>query len=53
MYLANIDALKKQGLHGMKNIKKFVMPEERSVEIDDEKDWMIASYYYNFFKTKV
>jgi CMP-N,N'-diacetyllegionaminic acid synthase len=42
MYLANKKALMKHGLHGMQKIRKFVMPEERSVDIDDEFDWLLA-----------
>ena len=47
MYLANINALKKYGLHGMKKIRKMVMPEERSIDIDDAMDWELVEYYYN------
>jgi N-acylneuraminate cytidylyltransferase len=50
MYLAKITALKKYGLHGMKKIRKMVMPEKRSIDIDDENDWQVALSYYNLFK---
>ena len=46
MYLANKEALMKYGLHGMQKIRKLVMPEERSVDIDDEFDWLLAETLY-------
>ena len=46
MYLASVTALLKYGLHGMKKISKMIMPDERSVDIDDMKDWQMALYYY-------
>ena len=51
MYLASVTALQKYGLHGMKKIRKMVMPDERSVDIDDMKDWVLASYFYEITKT--
>jgi N-acylneuraminate cytidylyltransferase len=50
MYLASVTALQKHGLHGMKKISKMLMPDERSVDIDDMKDWELALYFYE--KTK-
>ncbi len=50
MYLADLIALKKYGLHGMKKIRNMVMPEERSVDIDNMKDWVLAAFYYKKFK---
>lgn len=47
MYLASVNSLQKYGLHGMKKIRKMIMPDERSVDIDDMKDWQIALYYYD------
>lgn len=52
MYLSKVASLKKHGLHGMKKIKKSIMPDERSVDIDDLKDWLIASHYYASQKIK-
>ncbi len=50
MYLADIIALKKYGLHGMKKIRNMVMPEERSIDIDNMKDWLLTEFYYKKFK---
>ena len=50
MYLADLIALKKYGLHGMKKIRNMVMPEERSIDIDNMKDWILAVVFYKKFK---
>jgi N-acylneuraminate cytidylyltransferase len=46
MYLVSVTALIHYGLHGMKKIKKLIMTEERSVDIDNIKDWEVASFFY-------
>lgn len=45
IYLIRVASLLKSPLSGFQNIRKFVMPEERSVDIDTIKDWLIAEYY--------
>jgi CMP-N,N'-diacetyllegionaminic acid synthase len=45
MYLIKTSALKRSNLAGFKKIKKLVMPEERSIDIDTIVDWIIAEYY--------
>jgi CMP-N,N'-diacetyllegionaminic acid synthase len=48
MYLVKTSGLKTSGLHGLKRIKKMVMPDERSIDIDTMQDWIIAEYYLTF-----
>lgn len=47
MYLISVDALKRKGLSGLTKIKKIIMPDERSVDIDTMADWILAEYYLN------
>lgn len=47
MYLIKSEALVKFGLHGLKKVKKLILPKSRSVDIDDIVDWLEAEYYYN------
>lgn len=47
MYLIKTDALKKSSISEFKKIKKIIMPEERSVDIDTMADWILAEYYAN------
>lgn len=47
MYLINIESIKKSRLTELKNIKKIIMPEERSVDIDTLADWTLAEFYLN------
>jgi CMP-N,N'-diacetyllegionaminic acid synthase len=47
LYLMKTSSLIKFGLHNMPKIKKFVMPFERSIDIDDQYDWDLATYIYN------
>lgn len=49
MYLMNISSLKKGNVNEFKKIKKIVMPEERSVDIDTMADWVLAEYYLSVF----
>ncbi len=44
MYLIRTSSIKKSYLHDLRRIKKLVMPEERSVDIDTRLDWAIAEY---------
>lgn len=45
MYLMKISSLKKTNIQGFQKIKKIVMPEERSVDIDTMADWVVVEYY--------
>lgn len=45
MYLINIESIKKSRIAELKNIKKIIMPEERSVDIDTLADWTLAEFY--------
>jgi N-acylneuraminate cytidylyltransferase len=47
IYLININSLMKCKINEFKKIKKFVMPEERSIDIDSLADWALAEYYLN------
>ncbi len=47
MYLINVNAIKRSSISGFKNIKKSIMPEERSVDIDTFADWSLAEFYLN------
>ena len=45
MYLIRIEAMKKSALNQFKKVKKVIMPEERSVDIDTLTDWNLAEFY--------
>ena len=45
MYLLNIASIKKSRIAELKNIKKIIMPDERSVDIDTLADWTLAEFY--------
>lgn len=45
LYLINIASIKKTRMTELKNIKKIIMPEERSVDIDTFADWALAEFY--------
>lgn len=45
MYLINIASIKKARISELKNIKKIIMPEDRSVDIDTLADWTLAEFY--------
>jgi CMP-N,N'-diacetyllegionaminic acid synthase len=47
MYLINIKSIKKSRIADLKNIKKIIMPDERSVDIDTLADWTLAEFYLN------
>jgi CMP-N,N'-diacetyllegionaminic acid synthase len=48
MYLINIASIKKSRISEFKNIKKIIMPEERSVDIDTLADWTLAEFYLKY-----
>lgn len=45
MYLMQINALKNKTISEFTKIKKIVMPEERSIDIDTMADWTLAEFY--------
>lgn len=45
IYLININSLINSKINEFKKIRKFVMPEERSVDIDTPADWALAEFY--------
>jgi CMP-N,N'-diacetyllegionaminic acid synthase len=45
MYLINVESIKKSRISELKNVKKIIMPEERSVDIDTLADWTLAEFY--------
>ncbi len=45
MYLINVESIKKSRIAELKSIKKIIMPEERSVDIDTLADWALAEFY--------
>lgn len=47
MYLMKVSALKSKPISNFKNIKKVVMPDERSVDIDTMADFILAEFYLN------
>jgi CMP-N,N'-diacetyllegionaminic acid synthase len=47
MYLMNIETLKKRTISEFEKIKKIVMPDERSIDIDTMADWILAEFYLN------
>ena len=47
MYLIRVTALNNNTLSEFKKIKKIIMPEERSIDIDTMADWILAEYYLN------
>jgi len=47
MYLMSVNALKNSKIQEFSKIKKIIMPEERSIDIDTMADWTLAEYYLN------
>ena len=45
MYLINIASIRKSRIADLKYIKKIIMTEERSVDIDTLADWTLAEFY--------
>lgn len=45
MYLINVKSIKESKISDFKKIKKILMPEERSVDIDTLADWLLAEFY--------
>ena len=49
MYLMSVESLKKSRIIDFKRIKKIIMPEERSIDIDTSMDWSLAIYFLQHF----
>jgi len=49
MYLMNVEALKQGPINQFKKIKKVIMPDERSVDVDNMADWILLEYYFSHF----
>lgn len=47
MYLINVKSLQEKKINEFQKIKKVIMPEERSVDIDTMSDWVMAEFYLN------
>jgi CMP-N,N'-diacetyllegionaminic acid synthase len=47
MYLINTKSLYQKKINEFQRIKKVIMPEDRSVDIDTMADWVLAEYYLN------
>lgn len=45
MYLIRVVSLLNSAIHRLEKIAKLVLPDERSIDIDNMKDWLIAEYY--------
>lgn len=42
IYVINVTSLKEKGMSGFDKVKKYVMDEAHSIDIDDRVDWIIA-----------
>lgn len=47
LYLIRVASLLKSDLGGFTKIKKTIMPEERSIDIDTMRDWILADFFLN------
>ena len=47
MYLINVQSVRQSLLGEFTKIKKVLMPEERSIDIDTPADWNLAEFYLN------
>ena len=45
MYLINTSSVKKYSFSEFSKIKKVIMPDERSIDIDTYADWKLAEFY--------
>ncbi len=52
VYVMKRDLLMKDGLFYGKKIAGHIVPEERSIDIDNEKDWIVAEYMLKKLKNK-
>jgi CMP-N,N'-diacetyllegionaminic acid synthase len=51
IYIINVESLKKKPLPEFKHVRKYVMDEESSVDIDSALDWLLAEVLANKYKT--
>lgn len=51
MYLIAVAALKARNMQQFARVAMVEMPEERSVDIDSMKDWIVTEYFLNTFHT--
>ncbi len=45
LYLIRVSAIKEKNLQDLTKIKKIIMPENRSIDIDTLADWKLAEFY--------
>jgi CMP-N,N'-diacetyllegionaminic acid synthase len=45
MYLINVKSIREKKINVFQKVKKIIMPEERSVDIDTMADWVMAEFY--------
>jgi N-acylneuraminate cytidylyltransferase len=45
MYMINMNSIVRSNINEFKKVKKVVMPEDRSVDIDTLADWVLAEFY--------
>lgn len=50
MYLINTNTIRHSTLSEFKKVKKIIMPEERSVDIDTFADWTLAEFYFKNYE---
>lgn len=48
MYLINTHSIQRCSISEFKQIKKVIMPEERSIDIDTFADWVLAEYFLKY-----
>lgn len=46
MYLIRTSSLESINLHQIERVKKHILPAERSIDIDDMKDWILVEHFY-------
>lgn len=49
IYLIRVSSLKKGDLGTFANVRKSLMPDDRSIDIDTYADWMLAEYFLDKF----
>lgn len=47
MYLIKVSSLRKSGFQDFANIRKSIMPPQRSVDIDTQADWILTEFFLN------
>jgi CMP-N,N'-diacetyllegionaminic acid synthase len=49
-YLINVKSMQTNHLHQFLKIKKMLMPAERSVDIDNQTDWLLVEHYLDKYE---